>query len=67
MAPPTSLTTNDEHLIVSTPNDPIMFRNDYIMAIAQPVINTPIYFPNLLFIVEEYQSSYDSVNLEEES
>ena len=53
--------------ILTTPNDPIMFRNDYIMAIAQPVINTPIYFPNLLFIVEEYQSSYDSVNLEEES
>ena len=50
MAPPISHTNNDEHLIVSTYNDSIMFRNDCVMEIAQPDINKPIYLPNLLFI-----------------
>ena len=52
MTPSTSLTTNDKRLILSTLNDPIMFRNDSVMEISQPDINTPMHFPNLLFIEE---------------
>ena len=54
MVTPTILNTNDEHLILSTPNDPIIFCNDSVMEIAQPGINTAMYLPNLLFIEEEY-------------
>ena len=34
MEPTTSLTNNDEHLILPTPNDPIIFRNNSVMEIA---------------------------------
>ena len=43
-----------------------MFRSGYVIEISQPGMNTPMYFLNLLFIEEEYQSSSDSINLEEE-
>ena len=63
---PTSLTTNDEHLIVSTPNDSIMFHDDFFMEIAQYGINTSMYLPNFLFIDEVHQYSSDFIQLEEE-
>ena len=66
LRPPTSLTTNNAYLILSTPNDPIIFRNYSVMKIAQSGINIPIYLPSLLFIEKGYQSSFESINLEKE-